>query len=383
MELQAIYKKFTDATENIPGIVKEKKASGQKVMGVIPYYAPEELIHAAGVFPIGCWGGQTSISKANTYLPPFACPLMQSVMEFAMNGVYDNLDAFLASAPCDTLKCITQDLITEVPYIKMITCMYPQNNKLEGAVLYLINELRKIKRQLEELTGRKISETAISESIKIYNKNREAMMDFTEIAGKNPGIISARMRHTVIKARQFMDKAEHTELMLELNEILRNMPKAEVPGQKIVLAGIMAEPMELLDIFDELRFYIVGDELAQESRQFRNPVPNGLDQIERLARQWQNVDNCGLVFDPAKKRTTYIANMAKELGADGVIFCQMKFCDPDEYDYPWVKKALDKVEIPILNLEIDINLRSMEQARTRLQAFSEQIMGLGVQARRA
>src|SRR3712207_2452665 len=63
-----------------------KKETGKGAVGVMPVYAPEELIHAAGFLPVGIWGGQKSISKARTYLPPFACSIMQSVMEMQLEG---------------------------------------------------------------------------------------------------------------------------------------------------------------------------------------------------------------------------------------------------------------------------------------------------------
>ena len=33
----------------------EYKAQGKKVVGVLPYYAPEELVYAAGIVPMGIW----------------------------------------------------------------------------------------------------------------------------------------------------------------------------------------------------------------------------------------------------------------------------------------------------------------------------------------
>ncbi len=40
----------------------EYKAQGKKVVGVLPYYAPEELVYAAGIVPMGIWGSTTRLS---------------------------------------------------------------------------------------------------------------------------------------------------------------------------------------------------------------------------------------------------------------------------------------------------------------------------------
>ena len=40
----------------------EYKAQGKKVVGVLPYYAPEELVYAAGIVPMGIWGSNKRLS---------------------------------------------------------------------------------------------------------------------------------------------------------------------------------------------------------------------------------------------------------------------------------------------------------------------------------
>ena len=371
--INEIYNKMNYAIEHVAEIVNKKKEQGQKVIGVLPIYAPEELVHAAGMFPVGCWGGNTSISKAVKYFPPFACSIMQAVMEYAEDGAYSNLDAFLVSTPCDTLKCVTQDLLSACPGKPVICITYPQNNKPEYSVRYTMTELYKVKNQLEMLKGSEIPASAIANSIKVYNDHRIAMQEFYSIAAANPGIVSATQRHVVGKSSYFMTKEEHCALVYELNELLKTQPATNWKGKKVVLAGILAGPNELLNVLDELQIAVVGDELAHESRQFRTLVPQAIDQLERLARQYQLIEACSVIYDPHKKRADYIANLAKSTSADGVIYCQMKFCDPEEFDYPFVKKACDAASVRLLNLDIDQSSQSIGQTRTRLQAFSEML----------
>ncbi len=118
---------------------------------------------------------------------------------------------------------------------------------------------------------------------------------------------------------------------------------------------------------------VVGDDLAQETRQFRTLVPDGKDALERLARQWSNIEGCSLAYDPDKKRGSMIVDEVKNKDADGVVFCMMKFCDPEEYDYPVVKSDIEASNIPTLYIEIDQQTSNNEQVRTRVQAFTEML----------
>ena len=85
-----------------------EKKTGCKAIGCLPIHSSgaEELIHAAGMLPVGLWGGQTIISKASEYLQAFCCSIMKAVMEFALQGVYKNLDGYISPNTCDTMRCI-------------------------------------------------------------------------------------------------------------------------------------------------------------------------------------------------------------------------------------------------------------------------------------
>ncbi len=60
-----------------------------------------------------------------------------------------------------------------------------------------------------------------------------------------------------------------------------------------------------------------------------------------------------MLYDPEKNVVVLIADMVKNTGADGVVYLLTKFCDPEEFDAPIVKKFLDREGIPSIIIEID------------------------------
>ncbi|EES91565.1 MULTISPECIES: 2-hydroxyacyl-CoA dehydratase subunit D [Clostridium] len=347
-----------------------KKETGKGAVGVMPVYAPEELIHAAGFLPVGIWGGQKSISKARTYLPPFACSIMQSVMEMQLEGVYDDLAAVLFSVPCDTLKCLSQKWKGTSP---VIVFTHPQNRKLEAANKFLVEEFKLVREKLEKILNVKITDEAINNSIEVYNENRRVMREFSDLTAEYPNVIDAVKRHAVIKARFFMEKSKHTAMVKELIKEVKAQPAEEFKGKRVILTGIMAEPNEVLDIFNENGFAVVADDLAQESRQFRIDVPEGTDPLYRLAKWWQEFDGCALATDPKKPRGQMLMDMVKKYNADAVVVCMMKFCDPEEFDYPIYYAQFEEAGIKSLYIEIDQESTSFEQIKTRVQSFGEML----------
>ena len=68
-------------------------AEGKKVVGCFPIYSGEELVHAAGMIPMGIWGGQVNPSAAGQYVPIFICSIMRSCLEYGMQGKYKGISA--------------------------------------------------------------------------------------------------------------------------------------------------------------------------------------------------------------------------------------------------------------------------------------------------
>ena len=350
--------------------VEEHRArTGKGAIGMMPVYAPEELVHATGFLPVGLWGGNRPVSKARAYLPPFACSVMQQVMELECDGAYDDLDAVVFSVPCDTLKCMSQKWKGTSP---VLVFTHPQNRGLESANRFLEHEYAVLQEKLELITGVKITNAALERSIQIYNENRAVMREFSQLAADYPQVLSAVDRHAVFKARLFMEKSRHTALVRELMEAVRASEPQPWTGKRVVVTGILLEPDGLLELFDRLGLAIVADDLAQESRQVRVDVPEGDEApLYRLARAWQGMYGCSLATDVKKGRGTMLQDMVRKTGADAVVVAMMKFCDPEEWDYPVYHRQFGEWGIRDLMIEVDQEAVSFEQARTRLQSLAE------------
>ena len=93
-----------------------------------------------------------------------------------------------------------------------------------------------------------------------------------------------------------------------------------------------------------------------------------------LAKQFAGIDHDVLLYDPQSeknRRGEFVANLVKESGAQGRVLFMQQFCDPEEMEYPYLKKALDDAKIPHIKLGIDQQMRDFGQAKTAIQAFAD------------
>jgi benzoyl-CoA reductase/2-hydroxyglutaryl-CoA dehydratase subunit BcrC/BadD/HgdB len=162
--------------------------------------------------------------------------------------------------------------------------------------------------------------------------------------------------------------------MKELIRELKVQPEEFSKNKKIILSGLIVEPNGLLDILAENGMYVVADDLAHESRQFRTIAPRVGNALQRMAERVAMQDGCAFLYDEGKTRGAMLVDMVKEYQADAVIICQLKFCDPEEFDYPLIKKELEEEGIPVLYIELEQQMDSLEQLRTRIQSFSEMLV---------
>ncbi|MBN7772973.1 2-hydroxyacyl-CoA dehydratase subunit D [Clostridium aminobutyricum] len=350
------------------------KNTGKPMVGCFPIHTPEEIIYAAGAIPIGMWGGNTELQLADKYLQSFCCSIMRSNMEYGMKGTYSMLKGIILPTFCDTLKCVCENWKVAVPQIPIIPIVYPQNRTLDCGFEYLVNEFNRVKGEVEKLLEIQLSDDKLEKAFDLYEDYRDTMRMFTEVAADHPEIIGARTRHLIIKAGQFLDKASYKEDMKAIIEGLKQEPIKKFKGIKVIPTGLIAEPVEILEIFEENHIAFVGDDLAQESRQWRTPSRKEGSVFEKMAYRMADQRGDTFLYEEQKTRGQMLIDMKKEKKADAIVVFMMKFCDPEEFDYPIYKAEIEAAGIPMLYLEIDQQITSFEQIRTRVQSFTEMLI---------
>lgn len=356
-------------------ILATREETGKDLVGCFPIHTPEEIVYAAGCVPVGMWGGRTEIQLADKYLQSFCCSIMRTNVELAMRGTYDMLKAVIIPTFCDTMKCIVENMKLAMPKVPTIAMAYPQHRTLSAGVEYTVSEIKRVRHQLELILGKIITERKIEEAFAVYEEYRQAMRRFTEISAEHPDIITARKRHLLIKAGQFMDKAIYTRMIKEISRGLEDELPSGFQGTRVVVTGLLSEPIEMLDIFDENHVAIGADDLSLGSRLWRTSTRRDVNDVfQKMACRIADQEGDTFLYEPEKKKGQMLIDMAEECRADGIIVLMMKFCDPEEYDYPIYKEEVEAASVPMLYLEIDQQLTSFEQIRTRVQSFTEMLL---------
>lgn len=371
-EIKELLSRFQEIAASPDQSLNRYLSEGKKVIGCFPYYVPEELVLAADMIPFGVWGAEGTISAAKEYFATFYCTIAQMNLELGLTGKLKGLSGVIVPSLCDTLRPLSQNFRVAVPDMPFIFIAHPQNRKQEFGLKYTREIYRKVKQQLEEISGQSITDGKLREAIRIYNESRESRRTFIRLAGEHPEAVTPTQRSAVLKSAFFMTKPEHTARLNELNRQLAQLPPSDWQGTKIFTSGILADNRNLLQIFEENNLAIAADDVAAETRGIRVDVPEHEDPLYALALQFGAQDHDTLLYDPEiNKRPRYLVQQMKESGAKGVIILMMQFCDPEEIEYPSLKKELDQQGIPHIIIGVDQQMKDYAQARTQIQAFAD------------
>ena len=376
--LNVFRKLVKDPHEGLSGWKTKHK---KKIIACMPMQIPEEIVHAAGVLPIVIPESKEPVSLASKHIQNFFCGYARSVVDVALKGKLDFLDGMVFQDTCHTMRPIFDIINANHPFAYMQRIFMPLALQKPRAKPFLLEELKRFKTSIEKFMECKISQQALQNSIDIYNANRELMMDLYDLRRERPEIMTAKEMVTVNVANMLMPKEEHSALLKILISALdeRKPPIDNVEGRtRLVVSGSLCEapPDELLDLTEELGGIVVDDDLYTGSRYFLTKTPLSQDPIEGLADAYLHmVSPCPTRIYPKLELGPYLVNMVKKAGAKGLIIVMVKFCEAHDYAYPHMRRHLDPAGIPYLMIKTEHGTTSVEQLKTRLQAFLEIVGG--------
>ncbi len=375
-EIKELLEKLKHIADNPREQLDNYLAQGKKAVGVWPYYAPEEIIYAGGLVPMGVWGGIGPIDKAKEYFPTFYYSLALRCLEMGLDGTLDGLSACMLTTLDDTLRPLSQNYKVSVGRkIPMVFLNHAQHRKEEFGKIYNAKLFESARKRLEEICDVKITDENLKKAFEVYNENRRLKREFIKLVGSHSQTVKASDRCYVLKAAYFMLKDEYNTLLKELNEKLKALPEEENLGPRVVTSGIICDNPGLLEVLDDFNICVVADDVAHESRALKIDVDTSIeDPMYALADQFARMDEDPILYDPdIWKRPKYVVDLAIDNDADGCLLFMMNFNDTEEMEYPSLKQAFEKEAIPLIKMGYDQQMTDFGQVRTQLETFSEMV----------
>lgn len=344
------------------------KERGGKIAAVLPIHYPRALLRAFGFLPVEVWGPpRVDVSHATAHLQPYVCSIVGNALSFLLSGGLEVADVLVVPHACDSLQGLGSILLDFIRPRQPVFPFYLPRSRRESDLVFLAEECRALYQGLAEITGQTPTDDVLMDCIRREEEADRLLADLHRSRRRLP--LSDLAFYRLVRAREYLP----AEAFADLARAVLNGPSAPPrDGVPILLSGIVPEPMALLDALSEMGGVIVADDLACCGRRL---YPPGEDRepFRRMAERILNGPPDPTRGSPIRERLEHLVRIARETGARGVVFYDVKFCEPELFDLPLLRRGLQEAGLPSVHIEVDLNDPLSHQTLTRIEAFLEMV----------
>jgi benzoyl-CoA reductase subunit C len=354
-------------------------APGRMAIGHMPIYVPREIVHAAGMLPVGIVGGgdRLEIIRGDAFFQSYICHIPRSTIELALSHRLDPLDGMLFPSICDVIRNLSGMWTMLFPdrYVRYVDV--PQNFEREVGGKYWRREMEILRDDLTRLSGRPITDDNLCSSIQAYNENRRALRELYQARSRCPWFFPISEVYLILRAGNLLPVEEHTAM---LREYIRLAPletdRKEQDESRVVLVGMFCEqpPQGLLATLERAGCWVVDDDLLLGLRWLTGDVCIEGDPIQNLTDAFLTQSEVTASrYLPDGQRGRALIESVRKNRAEGVIFCAPSFCDPALLEQPMLVAALEREKIPHTQFKYSEDTGQFAVIREQAGTFSDSI----------
>ena len=361
--------------------VKEWKAAvpGRKAIGYMPVYVPCELIHAAGMLPVGIMGGGDSLEviQGDAYYQSYICRIPRSTIELGLTGRLDCLDGMLFPSICDVIRNLSGmwQILFKDKYVRYIDV--PQNYEDAIGGKFYIQEMGVLREDLGKLRGSPITDAEINASIALYNENRAAIRDLYNYRAVKPWQAPTSEVYLVLRAGMVLPVDQHTQLVREYIAAADLLPRPKRDNARVVVTGSFCEqpPLALIKSIEMSGCYVVDDDLVLGTRWLLDEVPADGDPLLELSKAFlhRSASTAAKYDVTREEKGMFLLKQVKTRGAEGVIFAAPSFCDPALLERPMLQEVMAQHKVPYTAFKYAENTGQMAPIREQAGTFADSI----------
>ena len=366
-------------------LVTQAISEGMHPLGYNCYYIPETLLNLPGCFSSRLRAPRcVSTDIASYYMTTRNCPYVRSILERAIEGGYNYLEALFGAESCAAMERMEEHfvLIHPVKNEKFFsTIIDPPMKGDENNLKYYKAQLQlKVVDKLRDELGVDVSEEAMKKAIEDHN---EISRVITEIGNyrklSNPPITGYEF-HVIQLVSQV---CPHYLILPYLQETLEELktrePEPKFPFRaRVALVGSEVDDPEFTKLIESCGAMVVADRYCFGSFPSREQIviQPGETAFDAICRHYLHWNQCARFMDGMKidQRHSEVKRLVDEFKADGVIYENMKFCEFWSYEKVLANHIFtNELHIPCCTIEKEYALGAVGQLRTRFQAFIESL----------
>lgn len=366
-------------------LIRQAQNDGKICVAYTCENVPEPLLNLEGAFSARLRAPRTGSMEMGTYyMTSFLCEYSRALLERAIEGGFNFADCMITPDGCTMMnRCVENMELLKTNEKEKFFYEYmevPMKADDNGLNLYVLQCRNHILKPLQEHYGIDVSDAAIRKAVQEHNRVCELIRAIGEFRKGDMPRITGYEYHIITMVTYaapkylLIDKLEET-----LEELKTRQPDAKNRFRaRVVLVGSEVDDVDVVRLIEDSGAYVCADRFCYGSFPGRDPLvlTDDEDALTQICRQYMYRGQCPRFMNQAKiqERRRYVASLAEEYRADGIIYEQVKFCDPWAYEKMVGAHVLrEDYGYPVLAVDRPYAIGVSGQMRTRVQAFVESI----------
>ncbi|MCP4656535.1 MAG: 2-hydroxyacyl-CoA dehydratase [bacterium] len=349
-------------------VIRDHKQRGGRVAAVFPVHQPRALFRAFDILPVEVWGPPgIATTGGDSHLQGYTCSIVRSGLAFLLSGGLEVADFLVVPHACDSLQGLGSILLDFIKPDQPVVPVYPPRGDGDAAVDFFSAELRSVFERLAAATGIRPSDGELMAAI--YREEEADALLARLDAERATLTLGERDLYRLLRSREYLPAETFATLASRALGDCIDVARTGIP---VILSGIVPEPMEILDLIADGGGTVAADDLACCGRRLYPPGTSS-DPFQRMAESILGGPPDPTRGSSVEARSEHLRRLAARTGARAIVFYLVKFCEPELFYLPLVRRALEQAGIRSQTVEVDLADPLSRQVATRVEALLEMV----------
>lgn len=366
-------------------LVKKAKQEGSIALGYTCYHIPEVLLNCGNCFSVRLRAPRTgSMDIATYYMSNFLCGYSKAILERAIEGGYNFLNAYLASETCSEMNRTAEhfELLSLVDEEKFFVTFLDMPFKLEEHTInhYVKQARNKILNKITEVYGVDTSDEALVKAVEEHNEVCRLMTEIGDYRKEENPRITGYEYHILNLVTYCCPKSLILPMLRETAQELKTREPDEKKSYraKIVVVGSEMDDPDFTSLIEDSGALVVADRYCFGALPGRQEIKINPDEdvLRQICVHYLKTSQCPryMSHEKVQERRDYVAQLVKDYHADGIMYEQLKFCEYWGYERALASHVMTHdYGVPTAAVDRQYTASASGQLRTRVQAFVESL----------
>ncbi len=351
-----------------PYLLRQKEA-GRHLFGVFPAQYPKEIFWALNTIPVEIWDPPIASADAGAHLQPYICSVVRAGLSLILEKKTDLLDGFLFPHTCDSIQNLASIVNDYLGLDKPCFFFYhPKALKGKSARDYYGDQLKALSTGLQSLLG-PMGPDALAHAVNLGRNMQKRLADAYQM--RRLGRMNAS-NSTFYEKIRLAEYLHPDDFLPDFDRFLASSESESQKDPAVILSGIVPHA-EILGILDQQGVRVADDDLLCCGRRIPLSLSRAEDPFEVMVENYFSMPPCPTRGSSIQERIDFLMEKVHQSKARGIIFCNIKFCEPELFDLPEVMAAAKGAGLKTLRLDLEINQPLSGQLATRVEAFVEML----------